>query len=73
MARQFVLFFEMSDYLSEIDPTLDIFFEKVLLPGDNLMVMTPQKNYNLKADALGKKPKRPGEGRAAGASSGGTS
>ena len=57
VARQFVLFFEMSDYLSEIDPTIDYFFDRVLLPGDGLMVMTPLKNYNLKAEALAKKPK----------------
>lgn len=57
VARQFVLFFEMSDYLSEIDPTIDYFFDRVLLPGDGLMVLTPMKNYNLKAEALAKKPK----------------
>jgi len=57
VARQFVLFFEMSDYLSEIDPTIDYFFDRVFLPGDSLIVMTPMKNYNMKAEALAKKPK----------------
>jgi hypothetical protein len=57
VARHFALFFEMSDYLPEIDKTLDYFFDKVVLPGDSLIVLTPMKNYNLRSDALAKMPK----------------
>jgi VWFA-related protein len=57
VARQFVLFFELSDYLSELDRTIDIFFDRVLLPGDNLMIVTPMKNYSMRAEALARKPK----------------
>ena len=57
VARQFALFFEMSDYLPEIDKTLDYFFDKVVLPGDSLIVLTPMKNYNLRSEALAQKPK----------------
>jgi hypothetical protein len=57
VSRQFALFFEMSDYLSDIDKTLDYFFDKVLLPGDSLIVLSPQKNYHLRSEALAQKPK----------------
>jgi len=57
VARQFALFFEMSDYLPEIDKTLDYFFDKVVLPGDSLIVLTPLKNYHLRSEALAQMPK----------------
>jgi hypothetical protein len=57
VSRQFALFFEMSDYLPELDKTLDYFFDKVIFPGDSLIVLTPMKNYNLRSDALAQKPK----------------
>ena len=52
-----LFFFEMSDYLPELDKTLDYFFDKVVLPGDSLIVMTPMKNYHLRSEALAQKPK----------------
>ena len=57
VARQFVLFFEMSDYLSEIDKALDYFFDEVILPGDSLIVITPMKQYDMRNDALSKMAK----------------
>lgn len=54
LGRQFVLFFEMADYLPELDATLNYFFEDVILPGDSLIVITPMKNYRLRGDALAK-------------------
>jgi VWFA-related protein len=54
VARQFVLFFEMSDYLSEIDKAVDYFFDEVILPGDSLIVITPMKQYDMRNDALSK-------------------
>ena len=57
VSRQFALFFEMSDYLPEIDKTLDYFFDKVVLPGDSLIVLTPMKNYHLRSEALAQMPK----------------
>ena len=57
VARQFVLFFEMSDYLPELNKTLDYFFDKVVLPGDSLIVLTPMKNYHLRSEALAQMPK----------------
>jgi VWFA-related protein len=57
VVRQFVLFFEMSDYLSEIDKALDYFFNEVILPGDSLIVITPMKQYDMRNDALSKMAK----------------
>jgi hypothetical protein len=52
VARQFVLFFEMSEYLPEIETALDFFFAKVLLRGDSLIVVTPMHRYRLRPESL---------------------
>jgi len=57
VSRQFVLFFEMSEYLPEIDRVLDVFFNKVILPGDSLIVVTPMKRYHMRSESLAKLPK----------------
>ena len=57
VGRLFALFFDMSDYLPELDTSLDYFFDKVVLPGDSLIVITPMKSYHLRADAMAQKPK----------------
>jgi len=54
VAREFVLFFEMMEYLPEIDNVLDYFFDKVILPGDAVIVITPMNSYNMRSDALAK-------------------
>jgi VWFA-related protein len=57
VTRQFVLFFEMSEYLPEIDKVLNSFFNKVILPGDSLIVITPMKRYHMRSESLAKLPK----------------
>ena len=57
VSRQFVLFFEMTEYMPEIDATLDLFFDKVYLPGDSLIVVTPGNRYHLRDEAFAKRPK----------------
>jgi hypothetical protein len=57
VARQFVLFFEMSDYLAEIDKVIDYFFREVILPGDSLIVITPMNQYHLRSEAFAGKSK----------------
>jgi len=52
VSRQFVLFFEMSEYMPELDRALDLFFERVFLPGDSLIVVTPRARYTMRSDAL---------------------
>lgn len=52
VSRQFVLFFEMSEYLPELNQTLDRFFEEVFLLGDSLIVITPQTRYHMRPEAM---------------------
>ncbi len=50
--RLFVLLFEMIDFNSEIAKAMDYFFAHVFETGDDLILMTPMKTYNLKKDML---------------------
>jgi VWFA-related protein len=55
LARQFVLLFDMSDYMPEVGKALDYFFDKVILPGDSLMVITPMNKFRMRGDALARR------------------
>lgn len=46
--RIFFLFFEISEYTPEIGEAIDYFHEKVLVPGDNLIIVTPMNTYRLR-------------------------
>lgn len=50
--RLFVLLFEMTDYQPEIARAMDYFFANVIEAGDELILMTPMKTYNLKTGML---------------------
>jgi len=50
--RHFYLFFEMSEYDSRVRAALNYFVDEVLLPGDELVIVTPIKTYRLKSDLL---------------------
>lgn len=52
VSRNFVLMFEITDYLPKIKEALEYFFENVITPGDTLMVVTPLKSYNFNKKAL---------------------
>lgn len=58
VSRNFILIFNVTDYLKKIDDALDYFFSNVLLPGDTLKVVTPVKTYNLNKVALDRAPKQ---------------
>lgn len=47
-SRTFFLIFEISDYTPRLGKAIDSFVDKVLLPQDQLIVVTPQKTYRLK-------------------------
>lgn len=47
-ARNFFLFFEISEYQPQIRDAIDYFVHQVLAPGDNLSVVTPMKSYRMK-------------------------
>lgn len=51
-SRNFFLFFEISDYNPRIGEAIDYFVHNIIFPGDNLMVVTPMKNYRLKNKAF---------------------
>lgn len=44
-ARHFFLFFEISDYYAKIGDAIDYFMQNVIIPGDNLIIVTPLKTY----------------------------
>lgn len=49
-ARHFFLFFELGDYDARLTKALDYFVRTVLLPGDNLTIVTPMKTYRMKGE-----------------------
>jgi VWFA-related protein len=55
--RNFYLFFEITDYDPKISNAVKYFCQNILIPGDNLMVITPLKSYRLKDQALQAKSK----------------
>ena len=57
ITRNFVLLFEITEYLPKIEKSIDYFFNYVIQPGDSLMVITPMKTYNFKSEAIIKLPK----------------
>lgn len=52
ISRYFVLCFDISEYMPRVGKAIDYFFDNVFFPGDNLIVITPMKTYNLKSSAL---------------------
>lgn len=51
-ARTFYLFFEITEYSPRIDDALHYFMQNVLLPEDNLVIVTPMKSYEMNPQAL---------------------
>ena len=47
-SRNFFLFFEISEYTPKIGEAIDYFHEHVLVPGDNLIVVTPMETYMMR-------------------------
>ncbi len=47
--RNFVLLFQISEYMPEINKAVDLFFEKVYRPGDAVDVITPQRTLRLRS------------------------
>jgi hypothetical protein len=56
-ARNFYLFFEISDYVPKIDEALRYFVFDVLVPGDNIVLVTPMKTYRMLSEAIAAKRK----------------
>ena len=47
--RNFVLLFQISEYMPEIDKAVDLFFETVCRPGDEVDIVTPQRTLRLRS------------------------
>jgi hypothetical protein len=56
-SRYFVLVFILTEYLPKVAEAIDHFFERVILPGDTLNVVTPLKTYTMKPDVFARVPK----------------
>ncbi|MFC2168444.1 hypothetical protein ACFLRW_05605 [Acidobacteriota bacterium] len=56
-SRQFFLWFQISEYMPRIREAIEYFFENVFIPGDNLVVITSVKVYNLNSQAIELKSK----------------
>lgn len=51
-ARTIVLLFQVWSYFAEINEAVDVVFDRVILPGDSLIVLTPLKTYSMADNAL---------------------
>ncbi len=51
-SRSFYLFFEVVEYSPKLNKAIDYFFQNVLLPSDDLVIVTPMDTYRLKSEAL---------------------
>jgi VWFA-related protein len=58
VSRNFILLFEIREYLPRINEAINYFFENVFMPGDTLMVVTPSKSYKFNNKALEILPKK---------------
>ncbi len=50
--RHFYLFFEFGEFDPKIQQALDYFVNNVLIPGDNLVLITPMKTYRMKSEVF---------------------
>ena len=57
VSRNFILMFEVIDYLPKMKEAVEFFFEKIMTPQDTLMVATPMKTYKFNKKALADIPK----------------
>jgi VWFA-related protein len=52
VSRSFFLIFQLTEYNPKLGEAFDYLFDEVLLPEDNLVIITPIKNYSLPKQAL---------------------
>jgi len=55
-SRSFYLFFEVVEYSPKLNKAIEYFFQNVLLPSDNLTIVTPMSTYRLKSEFFSKVP-----------------
>ena len=54
LSRNYYLLFQLIDYSPKLKEAIDYFFSEVMLPEDNLTIMTPVTSYRLPSGALEK-------------------
>jgi VWFA-related protein len=52
--RHFFLFFEIEDYAKRLKDGMNYFFENVLIPSDNLTIVSPRKMYRFESKSFEK-------------------
>ena len=52
ISRNYFLFFEISYYTPRIGDAVEYFIHKVVIPGDNLIIVSPMKTYRMTAKAF---------------------
>ena len=52
ISRNFFLFFEISEYTSKLGDAVSYFIHNKIIPGDNLIIVTPLKTYRMVSRAL---------------------
>jgi len=55
--RNFYLFFEITEYDPRIKQAIEYFIQNVILPSDNLVIVTPMKTYRMKSKTFELMPK----------------
>ena len=50
--RNFYLLFEVTEYIEKLRRAIDYFVKYNMVPGDNLIIVTPMKTYRLRGDAI---------------------
>lgn len=56
-ARNFFLLFEISEYVPKLDDALAYFVNRVLAPGDTIVLVTPLRTYRMLSEAIAAKRK----------------
>ncbi len=57
LSRTFYFLFQLTDWDPNIVDAVDYFFNEVFLPGDSLVIMTPERVFQLSPQAFAAKPK----------------
>ena len=55
--RYFYLFFEIAEYTPRIGDAVEYFFKEVVLPEDDITIITPLKTYHMKNDTVAQTPR----------------
>jgi len=58
IARNYVLYLDLKEYIPKVGEALDYFFEEVLGREDTLLVVTPVKTYRFRSEYLSRVPGR---------------